>query len=294
MRTFLVSTAVIAIAVAGAGLWISRPKPVDAASFASLTPDAARGEAVFHAAGCASCHAAPGAEGEDKRVLAGGQRFASEFGTFIAPNISPDPAQGIGDWSREDFANAVMRGVSPGGQHYYPAFPYTAYQNATPQDIADLYAYMMGLPASDAPSAAHEIAFPYNIRRGVGLWKAVYMTRDWHMTDPASDAEERGRYLVEALGHCAECHTPRTALGGLDRDNWMAGAPNPSGRGRIPDITAAGLGWGAFDIAAYLESGFTPDFDVVGGSMAEVVENFARLPASDREAVAAYLLRAGE
>lgn len=294
MRTFLFLAAGIVVAAGAAGLWISRPQTVDAAAFAALIPDPGRGEAVFHAAGCASCHAAPGATGDDRRVLAGGQRFASDFGTFIAPNISPHPAQGIGDWSLQDFANAVMRGVSPAGQHYYPAFPYTAYQHATPQDVADLYGYVMTLPASDTPSAAHDLGFPFSIRRGVGLWKALYMIPGWQMTDPAPGPEERGRYLVEALGHCAECHTPRNGFGGLDRDNWLAGAPNPSGQGRIPDITAEGLGWSAFDIAAYLDSGFTPEFDVVGGSMAAVVENFARLPASDREAVAAYLLRAGQ
>lgn len=291
IRGFLLSVTVIFAAGAAGAWWVSRPQPLAQDTFAGITADPAAGETVFWAAGCASCHAAPDTDGDDKYVLAGGQRFASDFGTFVAPNISPDPAHGIGAWSLEDFTNAMMRGVSPQGQHYYPAFPYTAYQHATPQDVADLYAFMMILPASDTPSAAHDLSFPYTIRRGLGLWKALYMTPEWQMITPESEAETRGRYLVEALGHCAECHTPRTAFGGLDRARWLAGGPNPSGRGRIPDITPAGLGWSEFDITAYLESGFTPDFDVVGGSMAAVVENFSRLPESDRAAVAAYLLR---
>lgn len=277
--------------VAAAGWWVSRPQPLAAGTFSDISADATAGEAVFWAAGCASCHAAPGAEGADKRILAGGQRFGSDFGTFAAPNISPHPTEGIGNWTLDAFANAMMRGISPEGTHYYPAFPYTAYQHATPQDVANLYAFMMTLPVSDAPSEAHDLGFPFSMRRGIGLWKALHMTPDWQMTAPQTESETRGRYLVEALGHCAECHTPRTALGGLDRTQWMQGAPNPSGRGRIPDITPAGLGWTEFDITAYLESGFTPDFDVVGGSMAAVVENYARLPESDRAAVAAYLLR---
>lgn len=291
MRALFLSVAVIGAVGAAAAWWVSRPQPLDPDTFASITPNPAAGEAVFWAAGCANCHTAPGAADDATQFLAGGQRFASDFGTFVAPNISPDPAHGIGAWSLEEFANAMMRGVSPTGLHYYPAFPYTAYQHATPQDVADLYAFMMTLPASDTPSAAHDLSFPFNIRRGLGLWKALYMTPEWQMTDPQTEAETRGRYLVEAMGHCAECHTPRTALGGLDRARWLAGAPNPSGRGRIPDITPTGLGWSEFDITAYLESGFTPDFDVVGGSMAAVVENYARLPESDRAAVAAYLLR---
>jgi mono/diheme cytochrome c family protein len=151
---------------------------------------------------------------------------------------------------------------------------------------------MMTLPPSDVPSAPHEIGFPFNIRASLGGWKLLFAGAGWAVDPPdLTEAEQRGRYLAEALGHCAECHTPRNALGGLDRARWLAGAPDPSGQGRVPGITPSQLDWSELDIVAYLTTGFTPDFDSVGGHMAHVVANFARLPESDRAAVAAYLKR---
>lgn len=284
MRSFLKLLVLAAIVGAGIGLWVTAPSRVDAARFDGLTGDVARGETVFTAAGCASCHHAKGAE--DKLLLTGGMEFVSDFGTFYAPNISPHPEAGIGGWSFEDFANAVTRGVSPEGQHYYPAFPYTAYTKMQDQDLSDLWAYMQTLEPSDVASKPHDVGFPFNIRRSVGGWKFLFMSDDYVME--AAD-NERGRYLVETLAHCAECHTPRNPLGALDTARWMGGAPNPSGSGTIPALTPDKLDWSAADVAYYLESGFTPTFDAVGGHMAEVVENFAALPAEDREAVAAYI-----
>ena len=282
--------AVFLIVVGVPTAWfITRASPLDAEGLASLDGDAARGEQVFVAAGCASCHYAPDAEDDAKLILAGGQRFASDFGTFVAPNISPDPNAGIGSWSLAEFVSAVKAGVSPDGQHYYPAFPYASYNKMTDADVVDLWAFWQSLPADATPSQPHELSFPFNIRRSVWGWKFLYLNDDWVMTDTATDEIERGRYLVEALAHCGECHTSRTALGGLDRSNWLAGAPNPSGRGRIPTLAPDEFTWPAEDIAYYLETGFTPDFDSVGGHMAAVVKNFSKLPASDREAVAAYI-----
>ncbi len=278
----------LAVAVAGGGLFAIRAKPVEAEVYSGLTGDAERGASVFTAAGCASCHHAPDAQAEEKLVLRGGQKFPSDFGTFVAPNISPDPQAGIGDWSLEAFAGAVTRGVSPEGDHYYPAFPYTAYQHMQPQDVADLWAHIQTLPASSQPSQPQEVGFPFNIRAGIGAWKLIFATGDWVMQDPAGDAL-RGRYLVEALAHCGECHTPRNGLGALRRDDWLGGAPNPSGEGRVPALTPDRLDWSESDIAYYLETGFTPEFDSVGGHMVAVVENFAKLPPEDRAAVAAYL-----
>jgi mono/diheme cytochrome c family protein len=240
---------------------------------------------VFTASGCASCHYAP--DSDDKLALTGGQAFPSDFGTFHAPNISPDPEHGIGGWTLAQFADAVTRGVSPEGAHYYPAFPYTAYVRMTDGDLADLWAYMQTLPPQAVPSKPHEVGFPFNIRRSVGGWKLLNLDDGWVLDVPPE--LERGRYLVEALAHCAECHTPRDALGGLDTARWMAGAPNPSGRGMIPPLTPDKLTWSATDIAYYLETGFTPDFDSVGGHMAAVVSNFGKLTAEDRAAVAAYV-----
>jgi len=276
-------------ALAVAGLSLTRATPIDGSTLAGLEGDPAKGETVFIASGCASCHAAPDAEGDAKLVLAGGQRFASEFGTFIAPNISLDPEAGIGAWSLEDFASAVKKGVSPDGRHYYPAFPYAWYSHMTDADVVDLWAYWQTLPGDATPSQPHELAFPFNIRRSVGVWKLLYLTDDWAVQTADTPELERGRYLVEALAHCGECHTPRNALGGMNRANWLGGAPNPTGRGTIPSLRPADLTWAPSEIAYYLETGFTPDFDSAGGHMVAVIENFAKLPASDRDAVAAYL-----
>ncbi len=286
LRRVLIALVLAALIGAGIGLWVTAPSRVDAARLAGLTGDTTRGQAVFTAAGCASCHHAPGSD--DKLVLAGGQAFASDFGTFYAPNISPSQA-GLQGWSQADFANAVLRGVSPSGKHYYPAFPYTAYARMTDQDLVDLWAYMQGLPADDTASQAHDVGFPFNIRRSVGGWKFLFFTTEGWVAEAPTPELERGRYLVEALAHCAECHTPRNALGALDTARWMAGAPNPSGRGTIPALTPDQLDWSAQDIAYYLETGFTPEFDSAGGHMVAVVDNFSKLPAGDRAAVAAYV-----
>jgi len=268
--------------------WLTRPDRVDPADLAGLTGDAARGELVFYAGGCAACHAAPKSEGEDRLILAGGHGFPSAFGTFYAPNISPDPTHGIGGWSVEDLANAMKHGRSPGGAHYYPAFPYTSYVRAALSDIADLHAFLTTLPKSDSPSQPHDVGFPFNIRLSLGGWKMLFSRPEW-VRDVSGEELERGRYLVEALGHCGECHTPRNALGGLDYSRWLQGAATPDGKGKVPALTPDRLDWSALDIASYLATGFTPEYDVAGGEMADVVQNLSHLPESDLQAITAYL-----
>lgn len=290
MRRSLMILALAGAAALGAALVVTRPQRVDTTDLAGLSGDAARGETVFLAAGCGSCHMAPGARDAAQRVMAGGQRFASPFGTFLAPNISPSD-QGIAGWTVADLANALIKGTGRAGQHLYPALPYGAYAKMTAQDVTDLHAFLMTLPADPTPSAPHDIGFPFNIRAALGGWKALFLNEDWVITGDLDPEEARGRYLAEALGHCGECHTPRNALGGLDRSRWLAGGPDPSGTGTIPNITPAKLTWTEADIAAYLETGFTPDYDSVGGHMAHVVSNYAQLPPEDRRAVAAYLKR---
>ncbi|MCC5860434.1 MAG: c-type cytochrome [Gammaproteobacteria bacterium] len=282
--------ALVVLAVLGALLWwLSAPQPLPDSHFEGLTGDAGNGELVFWAAGCASCHSAEGARGDDRLVLAGGRRFESDFGTFVAPNISTDEAQGIGGWTLAEFGNAMLRGVSPSGEHYYPSFPYTAYIRMTLEDLADLKAYLETLPASSRANEPHELGFPFTVRRGLGFWKRLYLDEDWVVAGELTEQQVRGRYLSEALAHCGECHTPRDALGGMETSRWLAGAPNPSGRGSIPDITPGGLTWSERDIAGYLASGFTPTFDTAGGTMAAVVDALARLPSEDHAAIAAYL-----
>ncbi len=269
--------------------WITAPSPLPAGAMDGLTGDATHGEQVFWAGGCAACHAGADAKGPDKFVLGGGQRFPSPFGTFVAPNISPDPDNGIGKWTAYDLANALKRGVSPRGQHYFPVLPYPSYIRADLQDMADLHAFLMTLPPVATPSAAHEVGFPFSIRRLLGGWKFLFLREGWVIDGDLTDQQQRGRYLVEALGHCGECHTPRNALGGADRSRWLAGGPVPAGKGSFPNITPGKLTWSEDEIAEYLTSGFTPDFDSAGGHMALVVENTAHLPPEDRAAIAAYL-----
>lgn len=289
MRRLLAGLAVLAAIALVAWWWLTLPDRVDPAAYADLAADPERGATVFAAAGCASCHAAPDAEGDERLVLSGGERFPSDFGTFVAPNISPHPEHGVGDWTDLELVNAIVAGVSPGGAHYYPAFPYSAYTKAEPADVVALVAYLRTLPASDVPSLPHDVGFPFNIRRNVGLWKLLFLNDDFVLDEATDEEVAHGRYLVEALGHCGECHTSRNLLGGLDTGEWLGGAPNPTGRGRIPNITPAGLEWSIADIAAYLDTGFTPDFDTAGGLMAEVVRNTAQLSDGDRAAIAAYL-----
>lgn len=280
----------IIIVLGGGAFWLlTRPSTLPVDAFVGLSANATRGEAVFWAAGCASCHMAEGAAGADQLILSGGQKFPSDFGTFVAPNISTDPVQGIGGWDLAAFANAITRGVSPEGQHYYPVLPYAAYNKMALQDVADLKAFMDTLPPSATPIQPHDIAFPFTLRRGLGLWKLLFVNTDWVIPGDLPEPATRGRYIAEALAHCGECHTPRNVIGGLNRNLWLSGAPNPSGKGMIPNITPGKLNWSEPEIVEYLTSGFTPDFDSVGGHMAHVVENMARLPETDRQAVAAYL-----
>ncbi len=281
----------VALGVIGAGgLWVlARPAPLAETDVAGLIGDAAHGEQVFWAAGCASCHMAAEAKGDAQLILSGGQRFPSDFGTFLAPNISQDPDHGIGGWSLLNLANAITRGVSPEGAHYYPALPYASYAKMQMQDVADLHAFLQTLPADATPSQPHELGFPFSRREAVGVWKLLFLNDNWAIAGNLTPTADRGRYIAEALAHCGECHTPRNLLGGMDTARWLAGAPNPSGQGRIPNITPAKLTWAAGDIVQYLTTGFTPDFDSVGGQMTHVVENMARLPEGDRLAVAEYL-----
>jgi mono/diheme cytochrome c family protein len=281
----------VGLGILGLGVFwvVTMPRTRDMAAFAGLTADRANGERVFWATGCASCHAAEGAKDAARLVLSGGQRFASPFGTFLAPNISPDPVAGIGGWSLEAFVHAVQDGVRPDGSHEFPAMPYDAYAKMAPQDVVDLKAYMDLLPASATPSLPHEVGFPFNIRRSLGGWKVLFTSDDFVIRGELSDEVARGRYIVEAMAHCGECHTPRNMLGGLKRGAWLAGAMTPDGKGKVPNITPGGLDWSRDDVFAYLTTGFTPDFDVVGGHMAHVVDNMGHLPEADVWSIVAYL-----
>lgn len=256
-------------------------------------PDAKRGEYVYRASGCASCHTAKGAAA---KPLAGGYRLKTDFGTFVTPNITPDRETGIGAWSETDFIRAMTIGVSPDGRHYYPSFPYTSYTRMTLLDIRDLWAYLKTVPAVKATHPDHELGFPYSIRPGLGVWKVFFFSPGRFQADDAKSKDwNRGAYLVTGPGHCGECHTPRNFLGVPDSSRAMAGTPKGPEGGAIPNITphkTDGIGnWSRDEVVSMLEIGMTPSGDSVGGTMGKVIENgTSKLTATDRTAIAIYLL----
>ncbi|MBZ6075390.1 c-type cytochrome [Microvirga puerhi] len=255
-------------------------------------PDPEKGRIVFLAGGCSSCHATPGQD--DKMRLGGGLALKSPFGTFHVPNLSPHKQDGIGNWSQADFIRAMREGVSPEGEHLYPAFPYTSYQRMTVTDLKDLFAFLQALPPVEGRAPPHDLSFPFNIRRGVGLWKLAFLDGHVFMSDPDRSSEwNRGAYLVEGPGHCAECHSERNAMGAIMADRRFAGGPDPEGKGVVPNITPSpsGIGgWSPEEVVTLLTTGETPTFDTVSGPMALVVHNTAQLPEADRKAIAEYIL----
>jgi len=255
-------------------------------------PDLENGRTLFYAGGCTSCHAVPNQD--DKLRLGGGYALKSPFGTFLVPNISPHKQDGIGSWSTADFVRAMREGVSPDGRHYYPAFPYASYAKMPEADLQDLFAFMQTLPAVEGKAPDHELPFPFNIRRGVGLWKLAFLDGKRFAPDPSKpESWNRGAYLVNGPGHCAECHSERNFAGAIIEDRRFAGGPDPEGRGIVPNITPhpTGIGgWTTEDLTTLLKTGETPNFDTVGGPMGAVVANTARLPDADRQAMAEYLL----
>ena len=262
-------------------------------------PDLENGRYMYFAGGCGSCHAAPAsakcdepASTDDLKPV-GGRCLKTEFGTFHIPNITPDPETGIGGWSETDFIRAMKEGTSPDGYNYYPAFPYSSYQRMTPPDLVDLWAFLQTLEPISSTTPDHELSFPYNIRKGLTAWKAFYLDGKSFEPDPAKSARlNRGAYLVEGPGHCGECHTPRNWFGGMIEARKLGGAPNPEGEGFVPNITPHETGiasWSEKDIVFALQTGFLPDGDVMGSTMAKVQKNMAQLTDEDRQAIAAYL-----
>jgi mono/diheme cytochrome c family protein len=293
MRRLLITLAIfILIGLAGFAVLTDQRVVSPAPEIATLpAPDIENGKLLFAAGGCSSCHATPGQD--DKLKLGGGLALGSPFGTFHAPNISPHTRDGIGNWGVKDFVDAMATGVSPAGQHYYPAFPYTSYRLMPPKALADLFAYIRTLAPVEGPAAGHELRFPFNIRRVVGGWKLLFFDGASFRPDPSRSEEwNRGAYLVNGPGHCAECHSNRNALGAIVQATRFAGGPDPEGKGWVPNITQADDGlakWSKAEIAELLKTGFTPSFDSVGGKMAAVVRNTEQLSEADRLAMAEYL-----
>jgi mono/diheme cytochrome c family protein len=269
--------------------WLTTPEVIAATALPPYQPNLANGLTTFNAGGCSSCHAVPNQP--DRLKLGGGLAIPSPFGTFYAPNISPDPNDGIGRWSEPDFVTALLKGTSPEGTHYFPALPYTSYQHAKLDDVRDLFAYLKTLTPVAGRVRDHDVPFPFNIRRDVGVWKWLFMDGKPFTAAPAHSAQwNRGAYLVNGPGHCAECHSPRNFLGGIVSAQRFAGGPNPEGEGWVPNITQKGLAdWSAKDIAYFLETGQMPDGDSAGSSMVRVIKNTSQLSPEDRAAIADYI-----
>lgn len=250
----------------------------------------ARGELLFNIGGCTNCHTA-----KDGPLLAGGDPLVTPFGSFHPPNITPDATTGIGGWSEADFIRAMREGVSPAGEPFYPAFPYTSYSRMSDEDLRALKAWLDTVPPVERPSPPHELGFPFNQRWLIGLWQWAFFTPERFVPDPARDeAWNRGAYLVLGPGHCVECHTPRNALGVLDMHAAFAGGDLGGPKGKVPNITGnpdKGIGsWSEGDIVTALTLGMLPDGDFVGGEMAKIVRNgTGKLPAEDVQAIATYL-----
>ena len=258
------------------------------AALAAAQGDAKRGEYLSKAAGCIGCHTEAR---EGAQPYAGGRALKTPFGTFYGPNITPDARAGLGRWSEADFVRAMREGERPDGSNYFPSFPYPSFTKISDEDLRDLWAYLRTLKPSAQPSRPHELGLLYRSRAAVGAWKKLFFTPGPMKPDPAQSAQvNRGAYLVQALGHCGECHTPRNALGGPKSDRFLAGAK------LADDATASNLTptrlkkYGDAELKDILTSGLFPDGDVLGDTMGEVVHNTtSQLTAPDLDALIAYL-----
>ena len=261
------------------------------AARAADTALAARGAYLAAAAGCADCHTDWPHGG---RLYAGGRALTTPFGTFYAPNITPDLETGIGQWSDAQFLNALREGVRPDGSNYFPVFPYPSFTKITDDDARAIKAYLFTQPAVKQSNRAHDVAFPFSWRFLQNGWKLLFFSPGPFRPAPErGEAYNRGAYLVTALAHCSECHTPRNWFGATQPSRFLAGtAHGPDGKA-VPNITPdseTGIGkWSDDDIVTLLKDGQTPDFDFVGGAMAEVVKNTAQLTNADRHAIAVFL-----
>lgn len=294
MRSFVGLALGLAV-VAGLGalslvVWpIGREPP---RALETLTGDAQRGAYLARAGGCIACHSDPQS---GRPALTGGAPIKTTFGTFVPPNLTTDEVHGIGDWSVTDFARAVRQGIAPDGTPYYPAFPYAFYGHLSDQEIVDLWAAFQGVPAQPLVVGETTVAFPFNLRFGLKLWRAVYAKGPPTAPDPErSDAWNRGRWLVNGVAHCGACHTDRNLVGGRRLDRRLAGSDDlPEGR-RAPSILPEDLveaGWTLSSLAFGLRSGVMPDGDGFGAGMGEVVRHVTGwLTGDDRRAIAVYLL----
>jgi mono/diheme cytochrome c family protein len=250
--------------------------------------DGKRGEYLAHTGGCIGCHTE---ERSGAIPYAGGRALKTPFGVFYGPNITPHPERGIGRWTEADFFRAMRQGVRPDGTNFFPVFPYTSFTNISDKDLHDLWTYLRTLPQSSQQNRKHDLPLWSRWRLPVTFWKWLYFKPGpFQGVAGASPAVSRGAYLVKALGHCGECHTPRTFLGGPIRERELAGGTGPDGK-RVPGLRAADLEvWSDADLREFFRTGITLDGDSVSEVMDEVVRNTtSRLRPEDVAAVIAYL-----
>jgi mono/diheme cytochrome c family protein len=251
----------------------------------------ARGAYLVRAGGCTSCHTVPGGA-----PFAGGRALTTPFGTFYSPNITADPQTGIGRWTDAQFLRALREGVRPDGANYFPVFPYPSFTGIGEEDALAIKAYLFSLPPVPQPNRRHEVSFPFSWRFLQNGWKLLFFESGRFSPDAnRSGTYNRGAYLVTALAHCGECHTPRNFLGGLERDRGLSGnADGPDGQ-PVPNITpdpATGIGgWERSDLAELLKTRSAPDGSEVKGAMREAIEDGLKyLSPADRDAIADYVL----
>ncbi len=279
--------------LAAALLGTAQPVAQAAGHAAATATDArvANGAYLATAAGCISCHTD---SEHDGAPWAGGHALETPYGTFYAPNITPDKETGIGRWTDDEFVAAVKHGVAPGGGQYYPAFPYPSYAGMTDTDALAIKAYLDTLVPVSQPNRPHELEWYVPGRTAMQIWAWLFAPWDYAA---APSEHERGAYLVRHLGHCGECHTPRNLFGALDTAAELGGSPADAAGGSAPAIDATALaaaGWTRNDLEFFLELGMLPDGDFAGGGMTAVIDdNTGKLTPADRAAIAGYLLQAG-
>ena len=252
-----------------------------------------RGEYIYIMGGCESCHT----DDSNKQLgPVGGVDLETPFGTFHTPNITPDSETGIGGWSDRQFLDAMRKGLSPDGEHYFPSFPYTSYTKMSDRDLLDLKAYLDSLSPVSHATKTHDLSFPFNQRWLMGIWKLLFFEQQpFQPISSRTDSWNRGAYIVNGPGHCAECHTPRNIFGGLKRDELLAGTPDGPDGESVPPINpqkgSSFKKWTETDIVFALQTGMLPDGDFVGGSMGPVIENCtSKLSDVDLRSIAEYLI----
>jgi mono/diheme cytochrome c family protein len=264
----------------------SNPSGVPAAlAQASLVQ---KGEYLAKAADCLVCHTA-----KEGQAYAGGFPFVLPFGTLYSTNITPDKATGIGNYTNEQFLAAMHRGIRRDGANLYPAMPYTSYTYITDADALAIKAYLFTLAPINLPNKANELSFPFNQRWAMGIWSALFNANERFKPNRDRSAEwNRGAYLVEALAHCGECHTPRNLAFALNNRKKFGGALTAGWRAyNISSDAASGVGaWTDEDLVTYLSLGHASHHGSAGGPMGEAVdESFSQLAPEDIHAIVAYL-----